>query len=246
MSAAGDAGGLFDRRFAVGLLAIVAFCVVVALLWGANIPSRGGNTISGSYAQVDNYALATFVYVPTLALCVTGALRPLTSAMWATRSNRMRNLLLSVVRLAARSVAFSATLTLCGLLSVCLLSPVGHPALDYLAFGLLATALQALFFMVVCLIILVVRLRTGSGAYAVLAALGYAALDYLLCMTTAFSNPALWTGWLLVTVSLEDGLAAEALGALRLVSACVLLGMLAACLMRKKDFLPEEGEPREL
>ena len=131
-------------------------------------------------------------------------------------------------------------------MSVRLLSPTGHAVGAYVAFGLLATVLQTLFFLVVCLIVLAVRLLTGSGAYAMLAALGYGALDYLLCMTSALNNSALWTGWLLATAMPEDGLVAEAAGSLRLAALCAFLGLLAVWLVRKKDYLPEEGEPREL
>ena len=144
------------------------------------------------------------------------------------------------------ALALSALLTLCGLVSVRLFSPTGHSAGAYVAFGLLATALQTLFFLVVCLIVLVVRLLTGSGAYAMLAGLGYGALDYLLCMTPALNNSVLWTGWLLATATPEDGLVAEVVGALRLAALCAFLGLLAVWLVRKKDYLPEEGEPREL
>lgn len=44
----------------------------------------------------------------------------------------------------------------------------------------------------------------------------------------------------------EDGLVAEAAGSLRLAALCAFLGLLAVWLVRKKDYLPEEGEPREL
>ena len=79
-----------------------------------------------------------------------------------------------------------------------------------------------------------------------LAGLGYGALDYLLCMTPALNNSALWTGWLLATAMPEDGLVAEVAGSLRLAALCAFLGLLAVWLVRKKDYLPEEGEPREL
>lgn len=64
-------------------------------------------------------------------------------------------------------------------------------------------------------------------------------------MTSALNNTALWTGWLLVVATPEDGLVAEGIGALRLASACVILGLLAAYLVRRRDYLPEEGESRE-
>lgn len=246
MSAATRLARLFDRRFVAGLAVLAGVCVVVALLWGHNVAAMGDGTLSGAYGQVVNYSLATFVYVPICAFSAAGAMRPVASAVWVIRSSRERTLLAAIGRLVVRALALSALLTLCGLVSVRLFSPTGHSAGAYVAFGLLATALQTLFFLVVCLIVLVVRLLTGSGAYAMLAGLGYGALDYLLCMTPALNNSALWTGWLLATATPEDGLVAEVVGALRLAALCAFLGLLAVWLVRKKDYLPEEGEPREL
>ncbi len=246
MSAATRLARLFDRRFVAGLAVLAGVCVVVALLWGHNVAAMGDGTLSDAYGQVVNYSLATFVYVPICAFSAAGAMRPVASAVWVIRSSRGRTLLAVMGRLMVRALALSALLTLCGLVSVRLFSPTGHAIGAYVAFGLLATILQTLFFLVVCLIVLAVRLLTGSGAYAMLAALGYGALDYLLCMTSALNNSALWTGWLLATAMPEDGLVAEVAGSLRLAALCAFLGLLAVWLVRKKDYLPEEGEPREL
>lgn len=237
---------LFDRRFIAGLGILAGACVVVALLWGHNVSAMDNGTLSGAYAQVANYPLATFVYVPICAFSATGAMRPVASAAWVIRSSRGRTLLGVVGRLAARALVLSVLLTLCGLVSVRLLSPTGHALGAYVEFGLLAAVLQALFFLVVCLIVLVVRLLTGSGTYAMLTALGYGALDYVLSMTPALYNSALWTGWLLVAAVPEDGLAGEVAGAFRLAEFCVFLGLLAVWLVRRKDYLTEECEPREL
>ena len=85
------------------------------------------------------------------------------------------------------------------------------------------------------------RAQFVRGALCVLASLVAA-----LCMTPALNNSALWTGWLLATATPEDGLVAEVAGALRLAALCAFLGLLTVWLVRKKDYLPEEGEPREL
>lgn len=246
MSVAAGCPRLFDRRFAVGLFVLAGICAVTVPLRGASVSVKDDGTLSGSYAQFANYNLVAFAYVPVFAFCVSGAVEPLDSAVWVSRSTRMEALLGVVVRLVVRAVAFSALLALCCLLGARLFSPTGYAAGDYLALGLLAVALQALFFLVVGLVILVVRLITNTAAYAALAAFGYGALDYLLGMTPALYNSALWTGWLLATVMPEDGLVAEGLGALRLAAGCVTLGLLAAHLVRKRDYLPKEGKPREL
>ena len=149
MSAATRLARLFDRRFVAGLAVLAGVCVVVALLWGHNVAAMGDGTLSGAYGQVVNYSLATFVYVPICAFSAAGAMRPVASAVWVIRSSRGRTLLAVMGRLVVRALALSALLTLCGLVSVRLLSPTGHAVGAYVAFGLLATVLQTLFFLVV-------------------------------------------------------------------------------------------------
>ena len=138
MSAATRLARLFDRRFVAGLAVLAGVCVVVALLWGHNVAAMGDGTLSGAYGQVVNYSLATFVYVPICAFSAAGAMRPVASAVWVIRSSRGRTLLAVMGRLVVRALALSALLTLCGLVSVRLLSPTGHAAGACVAFGLLA------------------------------------------------------------------------------------------------------------
>jgi hypothetical protein len=245
MSVTGGRFSLSDNRFSAGLGVLVGLCTLANLLRVDSVSTEGAISLSRSYAQFANYALAAFVYVPTFTFCATGALGPLDAAIWVTRTNRITALSHALARLTARTVVFSALLTTCCLMSVRLSSSVAFAAGDYLKYGLLSTTLQTFYFLVVGLVVLVVRLITRSGAYAALAAFGYGALDYLLCMTSALNNTALWTGWLLVVATPEDGLVAEGIGALRLASACVILGLLAAYLVRRRDYLPEEGESRE-
>lgn len=244
MSVTARLGRFFDRRFLAGLAILGCFCALVGALAVLGAAHEVGGSLATAYARVSSYALATFVFVPVFVFCVPGVFRPVESELWVTRGGRSRTLGHVLARLVIRAAAFSAVLTAVGLVAAALSG--SWPLSAWVVFGLVTLVLQALFFMVAGLLTLVVRLLTNSGAYAALAAVGYGALDYLLSMTQASTNPLLWTGWFLTLADETDGLAMEFAGGLRLAVGCALLVALSARLVRGMDFLPKGGEVNEL
>lgn len=239
-------GGLLDRRFLVGLAVLAAACLAFGALGHVASGVEGAETLVASYGLVSTYLVATFVFVPVYVACVPGAFRPAESAVWVTRSGRARALGRCLRALVARAASFSAVVTGVGLAVAALRGPAPWDLTAWALFGSSTFLLQALFFLAIGLLMFAVRLLTGSGAYAALAAVAYGALDFVLSMTQASSNPLLWTGWFLTVVNEADGMTMELAGCLRLAAGCAVLAAVCVWSMHDRDFLPEGGGAHEL